>query len=434
MTEAQEAIEPRPNDDAVEVSPEVSGPITSSDRIVSLDVLRGVGVLGILVMNIQAFAMIGAAYMNPTAAGANQMTGVNLWVWYLSHVFADQKFMTIFSMLFGAGIIVMTSRRESTGRKATGLHYRRMGWLLLLGMLHAYLLWYGDILVTYAICGMVAYLFRKLPPRLLLALGLLLVAVASAAFLSSGFSMPVWREGAVAELRDDSWTPLPKAVEQELADYRGGWLDQMGHRVPAAIAFQTFVFLIWTGWRAGGMMLIGMALYKLGVFSATRSRAFYLGLVAVGAFVGIPAIIYGVHRNFAAHWDIKYSLFLGGQYNYWASILVALGWVGLVMLACRAAVVGALTRCLGAVGRMALTNYLLQTLICTSIFYGHGLGLFGSFNRVQQILTVVAVWAVALVLSPLWLRFFRFGPFEWLWRSLTYQQIQPILRTVSSAP
>ncbi len=428
MTNAQETIEPHPNEAAVEVSPEPSGPITSTDRIVSLDVLRGVGVLGILVMNIQAFAMIDAAYMNPTAAGADQMTGVNFWVWYLSHVFADQKFMTIFSMLFGAGIIVMTSRRETTGREATGLHYRRMGWLLLLGLLHAYLLWYGDILYTYALCGMLVYLFRKLPPWLLLALGLLATAVASATFLFSGLSMPFWSEEAVAEFRDDSWMPLPKVVEQELADYRGGWLDQMGHRVPAVFFFQTFVFLMWTGWRVGGMMLIGMALYKLGVFSATRSRAFYIGLVTVGAFVGIPTIIYGAHRNIAAHWDIKYSFFLGGQYNYWASILVALGWVGLVMLACRAAVMGALTRCLGAVGRMALTNYLLQTLICTSIFYGHGLGLFGSFNRVQQILTVVAVWAVTLVLSPLWLRFFRFGPLEWLWRSLAYQKVQPMVR------
>ncbi len=138
------------------------GPVQGSERIQSLDVMRGVAVLGILVMNIQSFAMIGAAYMNPTAYG--DLEGVNGWVWYLGHLFADMKFMTIFSMLFGAGVIVMTSRREAAGQSSAGVHYRRMVWLLVFGLAHAYLLWYGDILYTYALCGFVLYLFRKAPP------------------------------------------------------------------------------------------------------------------------------------------------------------------------------------------------------------------------------------------------------------------------------
>ena len=116
------------------------------------------------------------------------------------------------------------------------------------------------------------------------------------------------------------------------------------------------------------------------------------------------------------------------QFNYWGSLFVALGWVGLVMLVCKSGVAPRLTGVLAATGRMAFTNYLLQTVICTTIFYGHGFGLFGKVERLEQILIVLAVWVVLLVLSPVWLRYFRFGPAEWLWRCLTYMQAQPMRR------
>ena len=403
------------------------GPIRGSERIQSLDVMRGVAVLGILVMNIQCFAMIMTAYINPTTYGS--LEGVNGWIWYLSHLFADMKFMTIFSMLFGAGVIVMTSRREAVGKSSAGLHYRRMGWLLVFGLLHAHLLWYGDILYSYAMCGFVLYLFRKMPPWLLITLGLVSTAVTFGFGVFSGIAltngwMPV---EAVA----GDWHPPADVIQAEVDAYRGSWLDQMGHRTTAAVFFQTFIFLIGIAWRAGGMMLIGMAMYKLGVFSAARSRRFYLGLVAVAALVGIPAIMYGVHRNEVADWSLKYSFFFGPQLNYWASILVALGWVGVVMLACKSEVIRPFTRPFAAVGQMALTNYLMQTLLCTFIFYGHGLGQFGMFERWQQLLVVVTVWTLQLVLSTIWLWHFRFGPAEWLWRSLSYMQLQPMRRNQS---
>ena len=400
------------------------GPVRGSERIQSLDVMRGVAVLGILVMNIQCFSMIMAAYINPTAYGS--LEGVNGWVWYVSHVFVDMKFMTIFSMLFGAGVIVMTSRREATGKSSAGLHYRRMGWLLVLGLLHAHLLWYGDILYSYAICGFVLYLFRKTPPWLLVTLGLVSTSVAFGFGVFFGIAlnngwMPV--EAIAAD-----WNPPADVIRAEVEAYRGSWLDQMGHRPKTAIFFQTFIFIIGIAWRAGGMMLIGMAMYKLGVFSAARSRRFYLGLVGVGLLVGIPTIMYGVHRNEAAEWSLKYSFFFGAQLNYWASILVALAWVGAVMLACKSEAIRPLTRPFAAVGQMALTNYLMQTVLCTFIFYGHGLGRFGMFERWQQLLVVVALWTLQLVVSPIWMRRFRFGPAEWLWRSLSYMQLQPMLR------
>jgi uncharacterized protein len=191
---------------------------------------------------------------------------------------------------------------------------------------------------------------------------------------------------------------------------------------------QLFVFFIFLSWRAGGMMLIGMGLFKLGVFSARRSAGFYAALMVGGFLVGIPTILWGVQRNIAAEWDVRYSFFLGSQFNYWGSVLVALGWVGLVMLICRRAGSGGWTRRVAAMGRTALSNYLLQTILCTTLFYGHGFGLFGSVQRTTQIGIVVAIWIVQLVISPIWLRHFRFGPAEWLWRTLTYRKLQPMRR------
>jgi len=401
-----------------------AGPVAQPQRIASLDVLRGVAVLGILVMNIQSFSMPGAAYMNPSAYG--DLEGANHWVWYISHLLADQKFWTIFSMLFGAGIVLMTSRAEAAGRGSAGIHYRRMGWLLLFGLLHAHLFWYGDILYSYAMCGFVAYLFRKFPPWLLLVLGLAAVSVTFGIDLLFGWALASGR--TPVESVASWWIPPPEEMAAELAAYRGGWLDQLPHRMKSAILFQTFLLVVFFGWRTGGIILIGMALYKLGVFSAARSKGFYAALVAIGALVGVPVIMYGAHRNVEAAWDVMYSFYLGGLYNYWASILVALGWVGLVMLLFKSNVLGFAKRILAAVGQMALTNYFMQTIICTTIFYGHGFGAFGHFERTHQIVTVLAVWIVQLIWSPIWMRYFRFGPFEWAWRSLTYLKPQPMRR------
>lgn len=402
-----------------------AGPIQESERLLSIDVLRGFAVLGILVMNIQSFAMIGAAYMNPTAYG--DLTGANYAVWYLSYLLVDLKFMTIFSMLFGAGIVVLTSRRERAGEDSAGVHYRRMAWLLVVGLAHAYLLWYGDILFSYAVCGLVAYVFRRLPPAPLIALGLCAIAVGSAIFLLFGLSMSLWPAESLEQMARD-WSPTKEMYAAELAAYRGSWLEQMSHRVPESLFFQTFLLLIFTAWRAGGLMLVGMGLYKLGVLSAQRSGRFYLALVAAGVLIGLPLTALGIQRNFAAGWSLGYSFFLGMQFNYWGSLPAAMGWVGLIMLMCKRGAPRWLLGALAAVGRMALSCYLLETIICTAIFYGHGLGLFGRVERTGQLGVVLGVWAVLLAGAPLWLRFFRFGPFEWLWRTLTYMKPQPMLR------
>lgn len=398
-------------------------PVSLSDRILSLDVLRGFAVLGILIMNIQNFSMIEAAYINPTAYG--DLTGINKWVWIFSHIFGDQKFMTIFSILFGAGIFLFTSRAVEKGRSAAGLHYRRTFWLLIFGLIHAYVFWHGDILVTYALCAVLAFLFRNRSPKLLFILGIVVISISSMFYLMGGLTISSWPPESIDGTML-SWKPGQEIIDHEIAAYQGGWLAQMAHRIPSSIKFQTMIFLMYTGWRAGGLMLVGMALYKWGVLSAGRSSKFYSKMAIFGLGLGLPIVILGIVRNFAEGWTLAFSMFLGWQFNYWGSLLVAAGYIGLVMLLCQLNVWEGLKRRFAAVGRMAFTNYLLQTIICTTIFYGHGFGLFGRVERVWQLVIVFGIWIFQLYISPIWLRRFKFGPAEWLWRSLTYWKLQPM--------
>ena len=402
-----------------------AGPVTENTRIDAIDVLRGAALLGILVMNVQAFAMPQAAYFNPTAYG--DLEGANLYVWLAGRMLADQKFMTIFSMLFGAGIVLMAGRAEARG-EARRLHYRRMAWLAVIGLLHAHLLWQGDILFLYAVCGMAVYPLRRLGPGRLAALGTTLLAVGSAVTIGAGLSLPYWPEEELTAFTAEAWRPAPEVIEAELAVFRGGWLAQLPVRSANALALETILLVVWGFWRASGLMLIGMALFKHGVFGARRSPGFYAGLIGAAAAVGLPLQAYGAYLDFERGWPV-WSFFVGMQFNYWPSVAVSLGYVGLVMLACRTDALRRVTRPFAAVGRTALTNYLLQTVVCTTIFYGHGLGWFGSVDRVGQIGVAAGVWALQLAASPWWLRRFRIGPAEWAWRSLTYGARQPLRRS-----
>ena len=407
-----------------------TAPTRPAERIVAIDILRGFALLGILIMNIQEFAMPTAAYSNPTVYG--DLTGGNRWVWTFSHVFADQKFMTIFSLLFGAGIVLMSEKLDARGQRAWGLHYRRTFWLLLIGLAHAYLLWSGDILVAYALCGFWVYWLRRLRPGWHMALGILVVSVSALILLAASLTMPPETQ---QEWQAD-WRPAAETIAEEVASYRGGWLEQMNARVPTTVDFQTYGFLFWALWRAGGLMLMGMALFRWGVLTGSCSRRFYAGMAVLGFAIGLPVVSWGVVQNFAHNWTLEYSYFgPGAQANYWGSFFVSAAYIGLLMLFARSRALPWLQNALAAVGRTALSNYLLQTILATAIFYGHGLGLYGSVERVGQIGIVVAIWAFQLVVSSLWLRYYRFGPFEWLWRSLSYWRLQAMqARKTAPAP
>lgn len=406
--------------------PAPARPAPAARREVSLDVLRGVALLGILVMNIQSFSMPSGAYLVPYVWG--DMSGLNYLAWLVSHLFFDQKMMTIFSMLFGAGIVLMTDRPHLPADTAVLLHYRRTCALLVIGFLHAYLLWYGDILFPYAVCALFLFWARRWPAPVLLVTGIGLIGLNAAIMFLIGLSYPFWPAEAQAEF--NAIASDVTALE-EVAIYQGSWLGQFIHRVPEVASYQLVVLPIWLIWRLLGTMLLGMALFKWGVFTAQRSWRVYVMMIAAGVLLGVPMVAVGIRASAAAGWQAFHVLYLSGMFNYFASFLVALAWVGLVMLACQSPLVGAL-RPLAAVGQMALTNYLGQTVICTTLFYGFGLGLFGAVPRWQQALIVLGVWGVQMVASTAWLRVFRFGPVEWLWRSVTYWKLQPLRRGATS--
>jgi uncharacterized protein len=400
-----------------------AAPVGASQRIASIDLLRGVALLGILVMNIQSFAMPDAAYLNPTVYG--DLTGANLWVWLAGRLFADEKMYGIFSMLFGAGILLMTSRVEAHGARPARLHFRRMAWLMLFGLLHAHLLWSGDILWFYGVGGLIVYAFRRWPPRRLVAAAVVFFAIGSATFVSVGALVRSLPPQEYQAFTQENWQPTPEMIQDEIATYRGGWMRQMPLRSTEALFMEIVVFLMFLGWKTIANMLLGMALFKWRVITGERPRMLYKRMAAAGFLIGLPIVAFGIWKDFASGWDGRYSFFFGSQYNYWGAIIVDMGWIGAIMLFSASDHLPALKAALAALGRTAFSNYILQTLICSAIFYGDGLGLFGAVSRVQQLLIVVAIWIVQLAAARWWLRHFSFGPFEWLWRSLTYWQRMP---------
>ncbi len=396
--------------------------IAPATRIVSIDFLRGIAVLGILIMNIQSFSMIMANYGNPAAIAMPE--GINKWIWIISHVLASEKFMSLFSMLFGAGLVLLYERKLNQGRHPGKVHYFRNFWLLIFGMLHAYLFWYGDILVAYALCGFFVFLFRKKQVKTLLVWAGVFYIVPILINLMSGFSIQFWPEESYQQTMQ-SWNPSSETIEAELAAMRGSFGEQLAFRAGKTIFFQTFLFFFYVFWRVTAMMLIGMALFKSGTLLAQKSNGFYIRMLVIGLIIALPLIIIGVILNFRNEWRMEYSMFYGNQFNYIGSLAMALVYLAIAMLISKSENFGGLKRVLSATGKMAFTNYILMTVIAGFIFYGHGLGLFGSVSRIYQVLIMLAIWAFILMLSPWWLKRFNFGPLEWLWRVLTYRNFIP---------
>ena len=212
----------------------------------------------------------------------------------------------------------------------------------------------------------------------------------------------------------------------EIKAMQGSYGEMVKYRLPEAFAMHVQALPFFLFWRVFGMMLIGMGLMKAGVFSAERSMKFYATLAIAGYVIGFSLTGYGMKQLFAADFDFVYFFRAGGIYDYIGSVFVALGHVGLLMIVFRSGILGGLRKRLAAVGRMALSNYLTHTLIFTVLFCGFGFGLFGQINRFGLIWFVFGVWVLQLLISPIWLKHFRFGPAEWIWRTLTYWKRQPM--------
>ena len=357
-------------------------------------------------------------------------------------------------MLFGAGLVLQADRAAQKGRSPARLFYRRVFVLLLIGLIHAYLVWDGDILVTYALCGMLVHPLRRLSPRVLIPMGviLMLLAIPPGLVIANVFRDARMASERVEQLKRDgspvtdadlaaasSWTEIRQSFRPSSAELaavlgrtRGeGYIEHVRRKAPEAFAVHTQLFIAAFLWLVGGRMLIGMGLMKLGVFSGSRSRVLYLVFAMVGYGVGLPLVYLCGERLIAREFD-PVAIFGGGLLgNSYAGMFVALGHIGLVVSVLKTGMLTGLTTRLAAVGRMALTNYLVQSLICTSLFCGWGFGLIGRLDRAALYALTLTIWFAQLVYSPWWLARFRFGPAEWIWRTLTYGRWQPIRKPIS---
>ena len=386
----------------------------SNNRIHSIDLLRGFAILGILIMNITNFSHVNIAYVNPTFGAG--LEGYNQYFHAFNYIFADTRFMSIFSILFGAGVVLFTRNAEIKGKRAGVLHFKRMFWLLLFGFVHAYFIWSGDILVAYAICGCFIFFLRKKSIRTLLVMSTLFFIIPLTFNLMTYYGMT----SDELESTFAFFHPNPEQIATEIKTMQGSFNEQMTIRLKNAIEFQTFVFLIETFWRTTAMMLLGMILFRKGILSADKSIKYYKKMVLVGFVPGLILSIIGLNQAYDFEWSGAYVMNIGANYKLISGFFMAIGYIGLVMWFFKKGIFKNLQRRLQATGRMAFTNYIGMSLICTLIFNGHGLGFFGTFDRLQQFLVVISVWVLILILSPLVLKKYKFGPLEWMWRKLTY--------------
>ncbi len=398
-----------------------TGPTPPEERIESIDVLRGVAILGILLVNIFAFGLPEVARFNPTVYG--DFSGLDALAWGAVHLFAEGTFLTLFSGLFGVGIVMFMANRRREGVSGSRFHGRRMFWLLVIGLIHAYVFWTGDILVPYALCGLLVVWAWDWRPMTQALLGVAMLSV------------PVLNELSVALVESadviaDTWEPTVASIEAELETLRGPLGEQLEMRISDSFAEQTTGFIVYSLWRLGGVMLLGMAAYQTGFARNQWSRRQYLRTAAIAGSVGYAVILAGVSYMELVDWGVAHALPFR-QFNYVGSILVGLAYAAAVMALAKTAVLTRVRSILARVGRTAFSNYLFQTLVATTIFYGHGLGLIGEFHYAGLLLFVVAIWAIEIVLTLLWLRRYRYGPVEYLWRVLTYGT-RPPLRKDSS--
>jgi uncharacterized protein len=425
-------------------------PVAASERISSVDILRGFALLGILLMNITSFGFPWNG--NSDLASAASIADPNLAVWVITSVLFEGKMRATFSMLFGSGIILFTTRAEArqSGPSSTALYYRRLLWLLALGFLHATFLWDGDILYEYAVGGALLYPWRKLPPKILLLAGLLLLLVGALQGIPSKWETEEKRVAAAeanaaqaagatltAKQRDaqEEWASMMRGfkpnetqIAKQIADHQAGYWSIFLLRLRQGGAGGSFS----SSWDTASMMLLGMGLLKLGVCSGARSRRFSFALVLLGYTAGLLINGYTAYRTMESKFEPINMWWSVATYDA-GRLTIALAHIGLIILIFQAGWLCWLTSRLAAVGQMALTNYLMQSLVCTTLFYGYGFALYGKLERYQLYFVVLGVWILQLLVSPIWLRYFRFGPMEWLWRSLTYMAWQP-LRLRARAP
>jgi uncharacterized protein len=411
----------------------VSDPVTAQ-RIDTLDAIRGAAVLGILLMNIVDLAMPGYAYYDPYYYGGAD--GVNFATWAVNYALFDGKMRGLFTMMFGASMVLIAERTLQSGENPSRVHYARMFWLLVFGMIHVWFIWYGDILVLYAVCGAIAFVAWRWPVRRLFVTGaaLLVVKLMLAGWMFSamhGLERAASAPDAPASVQQE-WRELQEkmtfpAPQTQLDGYRGSYLDSFKARVPITMYILTEAHpLALTDTLA--LIAFGMALFRLGFFSGTWSRNSYGRIAGWGFAICLPLYIPLILWNDADRFSpitlhITEALHLS-LLRPW----LVLAHASLVVLFMQSGAARWLAERLIAVGRMAFSNYIASSLLCNLIFHGYGLGWYGYFERWQCYLIVPAIWALLLLWSKPWLQRYAYGPLEWLWRSLTRGERQSMAK------
>jgi len=389
------------------------------DRIATIDLIRGFAVMGILLMNIIAFSMPEGAYLNPNSWGGE--TVADRLAWLLSFILVDGKMRGLFSLLFGASMLLLMDRAEMAGGNGVHRNLIRCFWLLMIGTAHYFLLWWGDILSLYAVLGPIAMLFAGRQPMQLVKL----------AFLAFAIEFAILAAIILAMHYADALTPNvigltdQDKIGAEIALTRGDWAGITAHKAAdfwhwtlAGLKYMTFDTL--------GFMLLGMAMLKGGFLTGKWAREQYVGVARHCFLIGlVPMLLLGIWA-WGSGFDVTTTFGVMFAWSFPFRIPMTVGYAALILAMAASGAASALLARVQAVGRMALSNYLLTSLLMCATFYGWGLGLFASVSRAQVYLYVLPVWAIMLLWSPLWLGRFRQGPMEGLWRSLILPRPAPM--------
>jgi uncharacterized protein len=420
-----------------------------AERIAILDSLRGIALLGILLVNIQFF---GLPELQVFDVSVKQESGLNFFTWYVFGTGVLEGTMrAIFSMLFGAGVILFISRLEEKkkGLIPVAFFFRRQFWLLLFGLFDAYiLLWYGDVLFMYAICGLFLFPFRKLPAKYLFAItAICLLLTTARENLELYKEKAAIKKGQQLASIDTAKSKLSAGQVRALADfnnYRTGYTHEEKVRIiqeqetevlcsyrqmfhsRRTLSGQREGLYYYAIWDILLFMFLGMAFFKTGILQGETSVKTYAWMAICGLCIGLPlSYFYLQPQLYYQHNYFEIAIHKRFEFYELQRFVRSIGIFGLIMLIYKSGWLKRIFEITRPVGQMAFTNYLGQSLLCGLFFYGAGLGMFGKLQRYELYYVVAVLWVFQVFVSYLWLKYFCYGPAEWLWRCLTYGRKQP---------
>lgn len=401
-------------------------------RHITLDALRGFAVMGILAMNIIAFALPEWAYVAPGTYGGDSAADKASWL--VSFIFIDGKMRGLFSLLFGASMALIIERAEAKGENPAKVHYSRMIWLLVFGLAHYLFIWWGDILFLYAVIGCIAYLFRKWEAQRLIkwaliiyGLGFLLYALqfGGMQFLQFMATQPGADPAMVKQYQEIINSPdFSLDASAEIAAYTGSYADIVARRW--GDVWHLLVLVLQSFAETLPLMILGMAMKKNGFLTGEWHRSDYARwarkMLIPGLLISTGLGLWVASTGF----DLITTLANFLAWSLIPRLLMTIGYAALLIMAIQSAAGSAFMRRVAAAGRAAFTNYLGTSILMSTIFYGYGLGLYNQVGRASLWLFVLGAWALMLLWSKPWLERFHYGPFEWLWRSLARGKLQPL--------